>query len=256
VATRAQSSIAVGEVQTRTHTQGESEDSFESASRTFENKNRCHAVTYFFYRLNKIQKVTFELVAIERRVDDPAAPTGVRLNQPDLTAKVAAVPAAVLGTAKNRLEVERQDRASRAEAQGQTLGGFGLRAAAGFAATAVHVAEPISVKLRQEALARVDTELQERGLLDKQGKPTEKLKLELSWERTVLLPTPGIVVRGCLDDCDTCEPARKREIELELKQKELQNQLLARQIELLEKAQQYRCCPAGEAEPPAVPPAP
>jgi hypothetical protein len=30
---------------------------------------------------------------------------------------------------------------------------------------------------------------------------------------------------------------------------ELENKLLARQIELLDKAQEYRCCPADEEEP-------
>ena len=29
---------------------------------------------------------------------------------------------------------------------------------------------------------------------------------------------------------------------------ELQNKLLAKQIELLEKSQEYRCCPAGESD--------
>jgi hypothetical protein len=55
-------------------------------------------------------------------------------------------------------------------------------------------------------------------------------------------------VRGCIDDCDICEPARKREIELDLVRKDLENQLLKKQIELLEKSQEYRCCPEGEAE--------
>jgi hypothetical protein len=43
-----------------------------------------------------------------------------------------------------------------------------------------------------------------------------------------------------------------------LERKELENKLLQRQIELLDKSQEYRCCPAGtvvEAEPPAHAPA-
>ena len=67
VATRAASSTSVGEVQNRTHTQGESQDHFESSSRAFTNPNHCHAVTYYFYRINKCQTLQFELVAIERR---------------------------------------------------------------------------------------------------------------------------------------------------------------------------------------------
>ena len=55
----------------------------------------------------------------------------------------------------------------------------------------------------------------------------------------------------CLDDCDTCEPSLDTTIELELENKRLQNELLKKQIELLEKSAAYRCCPAGECEPAA-----
>ena len=54
--------------------------------------------------------------------------------------------------------------------------------------------------------------------------------------------------KGCLDECDTCEDSRKLSIELNLKNKALQNNLLAKQIELLEQSQEYRCCPVGEIE--------
>ena len=82
VGTRAASHTSVGEVQTRAHSEGESEDQYESSSRVFSNPNRCHALTFLFYKLNKCQTVRWELVGIERRVLDPAAPTGVELNDP------------------------------------------------------------------------------------------------------------------------------------------------------------------------------
>ena len=37
----------------------------------------------------------------------------------------------------------------------------------------------------------------------------------------------------------------RRKIILELENKKLQNDLLKRQIELLDKSQEYRCCPVG-----------
>lgn len=58
----------------------------------------------------------------------------------------------------------------------------------------------------------------------------------------------GPAREGMLDECDTCEPALKRQIELELEHQALQNRMLERQIELLENAQEYRCCPRDEAE--------
>src|SRR5438132_175929 len=55
--TRKASSVSIGETQSRTHTESESQDHYESASREFENKNKCHAVTFLFYQINKTQKV-------------------------------------------------------------------------------------------------------------------------------------------------------------------------------------------------------
>ena len=65
---RAASSVSIGEVQTRTHSEGESQDHFESSSREFSNPNKCHAITFFFYRINKTQIVKFTLESIERRI--------------------------------------------------------------------------------------------------------------------------------------------------------------------------------------------
>ena len=42
----------------------------------------------------------------------------------------------------------------------------------------------------------------------------------LGWERQIALPTAGVIVKGCLDDCDVCEPSLDREIELELERKQ------------------------------------
>ena len=95
---------------------------------------------------------------------------------------------------------------------------------------------------RARLLARV-------GLLDKEtGLVSPQAQERFGYTRTTSLPTPGIIVKGCLDDCDVCEPELHRSIELDLERKALENKLLARQIELLEKSQEYRCCPVGEQE--------
>ena len=254
VATRAASSTSVGEVQNRTHTEGESADHFESSSRTFTNNNHCHAVTYFFYRINKCQTLQFELVSIDRRVEDAAVPTGVTLNQPSQLSTVAVIPRPILATAKARLDLERQDRTSIAERQAAEAGGLigvstGLRSNA-LLLSSVAIREPIPAAIRGAALAEVDQELVKQGLLDKVGgKVSPAAQERYGWKRTLVIPTPGVLVRGCLDDCNVCEPELEKEIHLNLERKELENKLLARQIELLDKAQEYRCCPAGEEEP-------
>jgi hypothetical protein len=246
--------VSVGEVSSRTHTEGESSDHFESASREFSNPNKCHAVTFFFYQINKTQTVRFKVVAIQRRVIDPAADTRITNNPFVADGDVSAIPNAVLATDTNRLQVEEIGRASelarvRANAAGTGAGGA-TGAAAGFASSRLAAAEvaPIPAAAKVRALAQVDTALQKQGLIDKQGKVTDKTVAELSFERISSLPTPGLLVKGCLDECDICEPSLDREIELDLERKALENELLKKQIELLEKSQEYRCCPADEEE--------
>ena len=250
--TRAASSVSVGEVSTRTHSEGESSDHFESASREFSNPNKCHAVTFYFYQINKTQTVRFKIVAIQRRVIDPAADTRVTNNAFLADGDVSAIPNAVLATDTNRLQVEEIGRASelarlRASA---SVAGDALRANSGVAIgkLAATEATPIPEALKARALAQVDQSLQKQGLIDRQGKVTDQTVTELSFERVSSLPTPGLLVKGCLDECDICEPSVDRAIELDLERKALENELLKKQIQLLEKSQEYRCCPMGEAE--------
>jgi hypothetical protein len=252
IGTRAASSVSVGEVSSRTHTEGESSDHFESASREFSNPNKCHAVTFFFYQINKTQTVRFKIIAIQRRVIDSAADTRITNNPFVADGDVSAIPNAVLATDTNRLQVEEIGRASelarlRANAPGA---GGAVGTAAGFATSRLAAAEvtPIPVAAKVRALAQVDAALQKQGLIDRQGKVTDKIVAELSFERISSLPTPGLLVKGCLDECDICEPSLDREIELDLERKALENELLKKQIELLEKSQEYRCCPADEEE--------
>ncbi len=254
---RASSSTAIGEVQQRAHAEGQSEDHFESSSRTFRNPNKCHAVTYLFYKLNKVQTIRFRLVAIERHISDPQAPTGAFQRTPvDTTGRLQIVPQAIRANSKDRLEMERLARTSAAERlqaaasgglQMDRVGGFGTVFTAASLVTPAITVAPISANVRAEALKALDADLAEAGLLDpKTGKPSERIIAELSWEREEILPTPGVIVRGCLDECDTCEPALAREIELDLERKKLKNELLKRRIELLDQAQEYRCCPEAE----------
>ena len=245
---RAASSVSVGEVSSRSHTQSESEDHQESSSREFTNQNRCHAVTYFFYQINKTQTVKFKIVAIQRRVIDPAADTRVSNNPFQADGGVTAIPNAVLATNTARLKTEEIGRASAVAKQRATIAVDGREATTinARAAALDANAQPIPAALKARALQQVDQSLIKEGLLDKRGNVSDEIVTELSFERISSLPTPGLLVKGCLDDCDVCEPSLERAIELDLEHKQLQNELLKKQIALLEKSQAYRCCPAGE----------
>ncbi len=250
VGTRAASSTSVGEVATRTHQQGESEDQYEASTRVFSNPNHCHAVTFFFYRINKCQTIRFDLIGIDRRVDDPAAPTGVQLNPPKPATGVAVHSSLVLATAASRLDVANRAKASVAVEQGDAVAAGGLFSATQLKSVSQFVTlATIPVDVQKAALAQVDKDLMTEGLLDKNGAVNPDAVKALSWEKQIALPTPGVLVKGCLDECNICEPELERKINLELDRMKLENDLLKKKIDLLEKSQEYRCCPDGDEEP-------
>jgi hypothetical protein len=222
----------------------------------FSNPNRCHAVTYFFYQINKTQAIKFTIEAIRRRVVDPAADTRVTNNPFTSRGEVSVIPSAVLATDKDRLEIERAGRASAAASINEavrlsTVGGQGeARLASAMYPSppaTVQTLEPLPSQLRAAALNAVDEDLARVGLLDKKtGDVSEETKQRFSFEVKTSLPTAGLLVRGCLDECNVCEPTLRQEIKLDLERKRLENEMLKRQTELLEESQEYRCCP-GES---------
>jgi hypothetical protein len=257
-ATRKAHSVSVGSVDSRTHSQGESEDHFESSSREFSNPNHCHAITFFFYRINKTETVKFEIVRIERRVLDPVAPVPIPVNPFAPVGGVATLPQEVPATGTQRVEILSRSIQAQQLVQAAGSGGVGnvvgLRTAIFSPAFATAVAElgtqqPIPDAIRQKALAEVDAQLATAKLIDpKTGLVSKDALDEFGYERTTSIPTAGIVVKGCFDDCDICEPEVQKKLELELVRMDLENKLLARQIELLDKSQEYRCCPVEEEE--------
>jgi hypothetical protein len=253
-ATRMAHSVSVGEVSTRAHQAGESEDHFESSSRTFQNENRCHAVTFLFYRLNKTETIKFTLEAVERRVIDPVAPTPVQPNPFRPVGQISTIPQEVPATAKERVNIEARGLQSEAQYR-EALGGTTAAGPFGVAVRAVAfelgTQQPLPTAIRDAALAEVDAQLArpEVGLIDKPGGSVSKqAQEEIGFEQKTAIPTAGVIVKGCLDTCDVCEPQLERKIELELQRLDLENQLLKKQIDLLEKSQEYRCCPTGTTE--------
>jgi hypothetical protein len=235
-ATRKAHAVSIGEVSSRTHIQGESEDHFEASSREFSNYNKCHAVTYMFYRINKKQKIKFELVAIERRVLDDSAPIGGVLQPGANKLPVALVPQDIPATAV----IKKTTVASGAFAATNIDTASLLTANPTLTRVAFNTdqnfATPLDNETRAKALKEVDEQLIAKNLITKEGKVATETKQVIEFEMEFSLPTPGIIVKGCLDDCDVCEPALKERMQLE-------NDLLRKQIELLEKSQEYRCCP-------------
>jgi hypothetical protein len=257
-ATRRAHSVSIGEVSSRSHTQGESEDHFEASSREFTNHNQCHAVTFLFYRINKTETIKFELVSIERRVLDPVTPMPVPANPFRPLGQVATVPQEVPATNLQRVAAIDRSIESDRKIQAQALAALpragnvaGVFVVPGFGAAAAGLGDqtPLADALRDKAAAFVDEQLVKQGLLDKVGGvASPQAKTEVGYERRTSIPTAGVIVKACLDDCSACEPELEKKIDLELQRLDLQNKLLAKQIELLEKSQEYRCCPVGDSD--------
>ena len=253
-ATRKAHSVSVGEVSTRTHTQGETEDHFEASSREFANPNKCHAVTFIFYRLNKTETIKFELLSIQLRVLDAAAPTPVPANPFRSVGQVATIPQELPATNLKRSETLTRSIASDQQVQQVALAQLPssnrnavLSALSVNSAVALLGAEqPLTDDVRAKALKFVEEQLVKQGLIDASGAVSKKAQQEINYERQTSVPTAGVIVKSCMDECSICEPEVERRESLELDRLELQNKLLARQIELLEKSQEYRCCPADE----------
>ncbi|HEY7228242.1 MAG TPA: hypothetical protein VH481_08965 [Nitrososphaeraceae archaeon] len=243
---RASSTVSIGEAQTRSHVSTESQDHFESSNREFSNPNRCHAITFFFYRINKMQTIKYTTETIQRRVIEQTDNTKVTNNDFASTGQVSVIPNAVFATDKERLEVEERGRASVAAQKKGTISDIGRASSVvGKSFDLLSSAEPLGVPIRTEALAQIDKELVAVGLLDQVGGViSPDVKERHSFVIQSCLPTPGLYVKGCLDECNICEPELMKEIELNIEHKKLENELLKRQTELLEKSQEYRCCPA------------
>ena len=235
-------SVSVGEVSSRTHIAGESEDHFEAASREFSNANKCHAVTYMFYRLNKKQVIKFELESIERRVLDDNAPVGGIIQPGVAKLPIALVPQDIPATAALRkVAIPANNLAAGAFVSASAIDTASLASVnpntgSQFFTGDQNAGTPLDADTRAKALKEVDEQLVKKNLIDKSGKVTTETKQQIKFESTFSLPTAGIIVKGCLDDCEVCEPWLKERMQLE-------NDLLRRQIELLEKSQEYRCCP-------------
>lgn len=245
--TRKAHSVSIGEVTSRTHIEGESEDHFEASSREFSNPNKCHAITFTFYRINKKQKIKFELVAIERRVLDDNAPVGGILQPAATKVPIALVPQDIPATVALKRTAEVANAAGLSAAAGGATRAAKLEFATFSTVSSNVLTRPVFTAdqnlgialdgdIRVKALQEVDSQLQAKKLIDQSGKVTQETKQVIEFESEFSLPTPGIIVKGCLDECDVCEPHVKERMQLE-------NDLLRKQIELLEKSQEYRCCP-------------
>lgn len=75
--------------------------------------------------------------------------------------------------------------------------------------------DPLPVAVQEQALRQVDEDLLKAGLLDAVGEViSTEVQEKLAFERCSSLPTPGLLVKDCFDECDTCGPELDRGVDL------------------------------------------
>ena len=233
MSTRKANSVSVGESMSRSHAEGSSEDQYESSSREFKNPNHCHAVTFLFYQIDKTYSIDFSLDSITIRV----------YNRQSDNARISATSfqsSNGLGILSTSVLATNQEAAAAGRANlVRPVGSLG----AGINPGLFSAEGPLPKAVITEITAIVTKELHDEGLVNADGTVSDAAKKQFGFSTTMALPTPGVMVKGCMDDCDICEPEVQKAIELDLENKQLQNDLLKKQIELLDKSQEYRCCP-------------
>jgi hypothetical protein len=138
-------------------------------------------MTFLFYRINKTEIMKFELVTVERRVLDVAAPTPVPGNPFRAVGQIASIPQEVPATNTPRLAVE----ARGLESEAQYTQVLNSRATAGgrlsFAAAPASVTtaelgtqQPLPKEVRDAALEEVDRQLVETNLIDEETRQVSK----------------------------------------------------------------------------------
>lgn len=234
MSTRKANSVSVGESMSRTHAEGSSEDQYESSSREFKNPNHCHAVTFLFYQIDKTYSTVFSLDSITIRVYNKQADN----------ARISATPFSGsngIGILSTKVLATNTDTAAAAF---RNLTPSRLGNISGLGNISINpTAIPITKAVITAVTNIVTNELVAEGLLKSDGSVSDSAKKQYGFQTTMALPTPGIMVKGCMDECDICEPEVQRAIELDLQNKHLQNEYLKKQIDLLDKSQEYRCCP-------------
>jgi hypothetical protein len=235
MSTRKANSVSVGESMSRAHAEGSSEDQYESSSREFKNPNHCHAVTFLFYQIDKTYSIDFSLDSITIRVFNRQA-DNARISATSFQNSdgLSILSTGVLATRPEAATISGSKLTS-ARLAGNIGGRFNPSASSSEYLLPKDVVAAVT--------AIVTKELVDEGLINGDGTVSDAAKKQYGFQTTMALPTPGVMVKGCMDDCDICEPEVQKAIQLDLDNKQLQNELLKKQIELLDKSQEYRCCP-------------
>lgn len=250
-AVRDTASISITEVNSHRESTAELNDELKTSVRRFRNINQCHTVTHYFYQIAKRQRVKITFLGRTLRAINRFADTAVR--QKPLT----------LSLASNALISKAAVTAVEAQNTAAVLSGAAGVGSASFGLASTVLApqrlQNVAVKLDDLVLssqqatgssfaAQLEDEKRRLEAADLAARLLEKaIPQAFEIERVDIIPTEALYVESELGDCGLCEPYVMTKHELELERMKLENRMLAQQITLLEKSQEYRCCGDDEA---------
>lgn len=203
---KASSSISIGEVQTRTHSSGESEDIYESTSRTISNPNKYHSVTFYFYRINKCFTSRYQLTDVHFRVLVPGSFNSVIPKPLKQNIGLTISPVPVLSTSTNSLNiVNNAINASNAYIN-QSNNDIITRRPIQFTTYDSPVNKDFAISVIQAALGTATSDVLNNLINSSDTTVPSTIIINADiWCHDISIPTPGVTVKGCLDTCDIDE---------------------------------------------------
>jgi hypothetical protein len=226
------SSVSLTQVNSHRDATVETHEELEVSTRRFKNINACHTVTHYFYQVAKRQRVKIELIERSCRAINEFASSAVTMKP--LEVSIAANQQVV----SNPQVAEAGIKAVAIEAQPR------------FAAASAPTRDQVLLQNvnRVSYAAFQQAERARKAALAKADKIMAALPEVKTFEQVSIIPTEALYVQSELGDCLLCEPYVVAKHELELERMKLENRKLRREIELLDKAQEYRCCDGDEDE--------
>jgi len=199
------SSIAIGEVQTRTHTSGESEDIYESSSKTISNMNKCNSVTYYFYRINKCYQSIYKLADIHFRIltensFNSLIPKPIR---PYTGLTITPVP--VLATSSSSVNVVMNaNEASNAYMKNNSRDK--ILEPVEFSAEDIKVDKQFVINVIKAAIGDIHSSVLDNLINSTETTTPSSINIGTTiWQHDFSITSPGFTAKGCLDPCNTCE---------------------------------------------------
>ncbi len=226
------SSVSLTQINSHRDATVETHDELEVSTRRFKNINACHTVTHYFYQIAKRQRVKIELIERSCRAVNEFASSAVVMKPIEVS--IAANQQVV----SNAQQAEPGIKIAAVEAQPA----FSAFTAVSRDQVLLQNANRVSFAAFQEA------EKARKAAVAKADRIMAALPDVKTFEQVSIIPTEALYVQSELGDCLLCEPYVVAKHELELERMKLENRKLRREIELLDKAQEYRCCDNEEED--------